>query len=118
VVIGIIGVLAYFDFPDVFLGFAIGRSVKQQTAQIERARPKFNSAIVQNLNVGDSLEHARKVLSDAGLEFTIDKEASPPILRSVYPAGDHPGPGFLIQLELDTRDRIAKIDIQDYVDVP
>jgi hypothetical protein len=69
------------------------------------------------LKIGDTIDGAKRVLSEAGVEFTIDNTASPPPLRSVYYA-DGPGPGFIIELELDKSDRISKIDIQDFIDVP
>jgi len=112
----IIGVLAYFLLPGALLGFAIARSAQEQTLQIEGARPLFDAVVRKKLTIGDSLEHAKKVLKDAGLEFTIDRDLAHPKLYSMCHAGR--GPGFSIELELDSDDRIARIDIQDYVDVP
>ena len=103
--------------PRVFLGLAIARSAKLQSAQLERARPRFDALVRNKLKIGDTVDDAKKVLSEAGLEFTSENRQSPRLLRSAYPAAG-PGGAFLIEVTLDEQDRISKIDIQDFIDVP
>jgi hypothetical protein len=103
--------------PRIFLGLAITHSISHQSAQLESARPRFDTLVRNKLKVGDTVDDAKKVLSEAGLEFTIDDERSQRLLRSVYHAGEA-GAAFRIEVTLDGRDRISKIDIQDFIDVP
>jgi hypothetical protein len=81
---------AYFVGPRILFGLAIGEAIRHNTAKLDRARPRFDALVRNKLKVRDSLEHAKEVLTDAGLDFTIDNEESPPVLRSVYLA-DGPG---------------------------
>jgi hypothetical protein len=105
-----IAAFGYLAAPRILFGLAIGEAIRHNTTKLDRARPRFDALIRNKLKVGDSLEHGKKILTDAGLEVMIDREESPPILRSVYLA-DGPGPGWVIELELDKQDRISKIDI-------
>jgi hypothetical protein len=99
----------YFVGPRILFGLAIGEAIRHNTAKLDRARPRFDALVRNKLEVGGSLEHAKEVLTDAGLDFTIDNEKSPPVLTSVYLA-DGPGPGWLIELQLK-HDRVSEIDI-------
>jgi hypothetical protein len=103
--------------PRIFLGLAITHSISHQSVQLESARPRFDALVRSKLKVGDTVDDAKRVLSEAGLEFTIENERSPRLLRSVYHAGST-GAAFLIEVALDGQDRISKIDIQDFIDVP
>jgi len=62
------------------------------------------------MKVGDSLEHAQKVLTDAGQEFNVDSDHPGRKLQSICRVGR--GAAFVIELHLDSSDHIAKIDIR------
>jgi hypothetical protein len=109
IVLGI-AAFGYLAGPRILFGLAIGEAIRHNTAKLDRARPRFDALIRNKLKVGDSFDHAKKVLTDAGLQFTVERDESPPILRSVYLA-DGPGPGWVIELEIDKQDRISKVDI-------
>jgi hypothetical protein len=110
--------VVYF-LPRIGFAISLSRSMQHQQAEIERMRPGFNAAILQRLSVGQSVEDAEKVLNDAGLNFQINREVSPPKLTSMYPPGhSEVGPGFLIELELGSGNRISKIDMKEIIDAP
>lgn len=88
----------------------VAQSLHEQAVRIEAAKPLFDAVVTQKLKVGDTAEHAKKVLSEAGLPFAVDK-VGPPVLRSIYRTGA--GSGFTIALELDGEDRVSKIDIRE-----
>src|SRR2546430_14047590 len=106
----VIGIAAYFILPGVLFERAVWRSIREQELLLEGATPLFDTVIAQRLKVGDSLEHAKKVFADAGQEFDVDSD---------YPTGRKlqsrcivgRGAAFVVELHLDSTDRIAKIDI-------
>src|SRR5437868_2951509 len=69
-----IGIAAYLFLPGVLFERAVWRSIQEQQLLLEGATPLFDTVIAQKLKVGDSLEHAEKVLTDAGQEFTVDSD--------------------------------------------
>ncbi len=106
----IVAVIAYFVLPGVLFERAVWSSIREQQLLLEGATPLFDTVIAQKLKVGDSLEHAKKVLSDAGQEFTVDSDyPSGRKLQSICRIGR--GAAFVIELHLDSEERIAKIDI-------
>ena len=112
-----IAVIAYFALPSYFLSRAVESSLREQQLLLEGATPLFDTVIVKKLVVGDSLEHAEKVLSDAGQEFTLEKKSpSGQKLQSICHVGR--GAGFLVQLDVDTEDRISKVDITKFYEGP
>jgi len=107
----VIAIIGYLVLPGILFDRAVWHSLHEQELLLEGATPLFDTVIAQKLKVGDSLEHAKKVLTDAGQEFNVDSD---------YPAGRKlesicrvgRGAAFVIELHLDSSDRIAKIDIR------
>ena len=48
--------VAYVVVPGIMFGISLGRSVRHQKAEIEQMRPGFNSAILQRISIGQSIE--------------------------------------------------------------
>jgi hypothetical protein len=91
--------------------------LKEQGVRNEAVKPLLDAVVTKKLKIGDSLDQAKKVLGDAGLDFTVDRPPLPRrVLHSIYRAG--PYSGFTIQLELDGEDRITKIEIREYFTGP
>ncbi len=115
--VAVLGIAAYFVGPDLYFSFVVGRSLREQGLQNEGAKPLFDAVVTKKLRVGDSLEHAKEVLSSAGLGFDVVRAPFPrPMIQSIYRAGRWSG--FTIQLELDSQDSISKIDIHEYFTGP
>jgi hypothetical protein len=112
-----IAAIAYFLLPSYLFSRAVEHSMQQQALLLEGATPLFDTVIAKRLVVGDSLEHAKKVLTDAGQEFTVETDPTlPRRLQSNIPVGR--GAGFLVQLDLDSKDRISKVDITKFYEGP
>jgi hypothetical protein len=106
-----------FSFSGCALLFdaQIASLLREQGLRNEAAKPFLDAAIVKKLKIGDTAEHAKKVLRDAGLDFY--QEALPtPRLLSTYRTGD--GCGFSIAVNLDRKHRVAKIDIREFFTGP
>jgi hypothetical protein len=102
--------VAFFMLPGVLFDRAVWHSIHEQQLLLEGATPLFDTVIAQQLKVGDSLDHAKKVLTDAGQEFDVDSDyPSGRKLQSICRVGR--GAAFVIELHLDSQDHIAKIDI-------
>ncbi|HVU47668.1 MAG TPA: hypothetical protein VHD85_16175 [Terracidiphilus sp.] len=115
--VAVLGIAAFLVGPSLFFSFAVGRSLREQRLQNEGAKPLFDAVVTKKLKAGDSLEHAKEVLSNAGLGCDVVRAPFPrPMIQSIYHAG--PWSGFTIQLELDTQDRISKVDIHEYFTGP
>ena len=85
--------------------------------QNEGAKPLFDAVVTKKLKIGDSLDHAKQVLGNAGLGFDVVRAPFPrPMVRSIYRASRWSG--FTIQLELNDQNRISKIDIREYFTGP
>lgn len=79
-------------------------------------KPRLDATVTTKLKVGDSLAHAKQVLSDAGLGSHLEEHPPRPILKSILRGGRWSG--FSIAVELDDRRRIAKIDIREFFTAP
>jgi hypothetical protein len=113
----VLGIAGYFVVPDLYLSTAFAWSFREQGLQNQAVKPLFDAVVTKKLKVGDSLEHAKEVLSSAGLGFDVVRAPFPrPMVQSIYRAGRWSG--FTIQLELDSQDRISKIDIREYFTGP
>jgi hypothetical protein len=88
----------------------VAESLREQAARNEAAKPLLDAVVAKKLKIGDSIERAKEVLSDAGLTFEVDKIGAL-VLRSIYRTGD--GCGITIALEIDSEQRISKIDIRE-----
>ena len=88
----------------------VAESLREQRACNDAAKPLFDAVVTKKLKVGDPIERAKEVLAGAGLGFEIDK-IHPPVLRSFYSTGV--GCGIAITMEIDSAQRISKIDIHD-----
>lgn len=112
-----LGIAAYFVVPELYFSFVVGRSLREQGLQNQGAKPLLDAVVTKRLKVGDSLEHVKEVLSNAGLGFEVVREPFPrPAVHSIYRTGRWSG--FTIKLELDSQDRISKIDIREYFTGP
>ena len=93
----------------------VARSLREQGVRNEAVKPLLDTVVTKKLKIGDSVDQAKKVLTDAGLEFAIDK-IGPPVLRSIYRTGS--GCGFTIVLGIDAEQRISKIDVREFYTGP
>ncbi len=117
VAVVVAAVVAYFFLPGFLFDRAVWHSLHEQELLLEGATPLFDTVIAQKLKVGDSLEHAKKVLSDAGQEFNVDSDyPSGRKLQSICRVGR--GAAFVIELHLDKDEHIAKIDIRKALSGP
>lgn len=106
----VLAVAAFFFLPGFLFDRAVWHSIHEQQLLLEGATPLFDTVIVQRLKVSESLDHAKKVLTDAGQQFDIDSDyPSGRKLQSICRVGR--GAAFVIELHLDSQDHIAKIDI-------
>jgi hypothetical protein len=112
----ILAVVACVFQPRDSLTRAVERSFAEQRLLFERATPRFDSLIAKKLAVGDTLEHAKKVLSDAGQKFTMDERLSHRRLTSIFPVGQ--GAGFLVELDIDNHNKISNVDITKFYNGP
>jgi hypothetical protein len=96
---------------------AVERSIAEQELLLEGATPLFDTVIAKKLVVGDTLEHVKKILADAGQEFTVETSPFlPHRLQSICRVGR--GAGFSIEVGLDNDDRVTKVEITKFYEGP
>ncbi len=110
------GVVLVLIGPRLLFDWAVTRSITEQGIRVQAVKPLFDTVVTSRLKVGDTLEHAKEVLSYAGLDYSIAKEPLPHELQSTYRAGD--GSGFYVKLTLSRDDRITKVEIHDFYTGP
>src|SRR5579864_4800788 len=90
-------VAALFFLPGFLFDRGVWHSIHEQQLLLEGATPLFDTVIAQRLKVGDSLDHAEKVLTDAGQQFNVDSDyPSGRKLQSICRVGR--GAAFVIEL--------------------
>jgi len=113
----VVAITSYFVLPGILFDRAVWHSLHEQELLLEGATPLFDTVIAQKLKVGDNLEHAKKVLTDAGQEFNVDSDyPTGRKLQSICRFGR--GAAFVIELHLDSNECISKIDIRKALSGP
>lgn len=107
----------YLAAPSLALIVLVPISVAWQGHELRVAKPEFDRLVTSQLRVGQSLDDAERVLTAAGLTFTVaDWWPRHGMLQSGKEVGR--GYGFQVQLLLDPQRRISTIDVQPYTTAP
>ena len=116
-VLAAVAAVGWFIYPRVLFRLQIDRALQQQVLQNAAAKLLLDAAVTKKLMIGADLNFAKQVLSEAGLEFSVERRSpSRDVLSSIYRAGRWSG--FTISVELDAHQQIAKIDIHEYFTGP
>ncbi len=93
---------------------SVAESFREQRVRNDAAKPLLDAVVTRKIKIGDTVDHAKQILTDAGLDFHFERFT--PELRSIYRTG--PGCGFTIVLALDSQERISKIDVRPFFTGP
>ena len=94
-----------------YVSHGMQAGLDEQSARLEAVRPLLESTVTRRIKVGDSVEHAKDVLREAGLTYRV--EGAQHAVFAGYQAG--PVCGFTIVMELSPDERISKIEVQPYL---
>lgn len=110
----VLGLGGAFGLISCQYGDWIKESLREQGALNDAAKPLLEAVITNRIKVGDTVDHAKQVLAEAGLTAYSDRTA--PQLSALYRTG--PGCGFTIALDVDRQNRIEKIEIRPFFTGP